>query len=150
MIIKKLSDTLQKKCLIGLTYFDVNGAQLKQTLLAGTVTSVDEEMGITLKLLSAEVATITGNKSAKGKDAKNKAAAFILPANVSCWFTAPKGNFHTSAENVKITDPDYLITWDIYQTKAQKTDSGIKDNIKDAEHQWWQWRPRTQKPQVGK
>jgi len=149
MIIKKLNDTLQKKCLIGLTYFDVNGVQLKQTLLAGTVTSVDKEMGITLNLFSAEADINAGNKSAKSKEAKNKAAEFILPANISCWFTAPKGDFHTSVENVKITNPDYLITWDIYQTKAQKTDDGVKDNIKDSEHQWWQWRPRTQKPQVG-
>jgi hypothetical protein len=144
MIIKTLNDTLQKKCLIGLTYFDVNGVQLKQTLLAGTVTSVDEEMGIKLNLFTLDSATNTNKKSSKGKEAE-----FILPANTSCWFTAPKGDFHTSVENVKITDPDYLITWDIYQTKAQKTEDGITNNIKDGEQQWWQWRPRTQKPQVG-
>ena len=144
MTIKTLYDTLQKRCLIGLTYFDVNGVQLKQTLLAGTVTSVDEEMGIKLNLLTLDSATNANKKSTKGKEAE-----FILPANTSCWFNAPKGDFHTSVENVKITDPDYLITWDIYQTKAQKTADGIKDNIKDGEQQWWQWRPRTQKPQVG-
>jgi len=147
MIIQNLNDTLQKKCLIGLTYFDASGEQLKQTLLAGTVTSVDEEMGITLRLFSASSTSATDNK--QDKSAKDKAAEFILPANISCWFTAPKGDFHTSIENVKITNPDYLITWDIYQTKAQKTDDGVKDNIKDSEHQWWQWRPRIQKPQVG-
>jgi len=149
MIIKTLNDTLQKKCLIGLTYFDVNGVQLKQTLLAGTVTSVDEEMGIKLNLLTADSTTNAKKKSSKGKEAE-----FILPSNTSCWFTAPKGDFHTSVENVKITDPDYLITWDIYQTKAQKTEDGItdtniKENAKDGEQQWWQWRPRTEKPQVG-
>jgi hypothetical protein len=154
MIIKTLNDTLQKKCLIGLTYFDVNGVQLKQTLLAGTVTSVDEEMGIKLNLLTVGSASNINNKStknnsAKKKSSKGKEAEFILPSNTSCWFTAPKGDFHTSVENVKITDPDYLITWDIYQTKAQKTEDGITDNIKDGEQQWWQWRPRTQKPQVG-
>jgi hypothetical protein len=149
MIIKTLNDTLQKKCLIGLTYFDVNGVQLKQTLLAGTVTSVDEEMGIKLNLLTLGSASNTNNRSTKKKNTQHKEAEFILPANTSCWFTAPKGDFHTSAENVKITDPDYLITWDIYQTKAQKTTDGIKDNIRDGEQQWWQWRPRTEKPQVG-
>jgi len=149
MTIKTLNDTLQKKCLIGLTYFDVNGVQLKQTLLAGTVTSVDEEMGIKLNLLTLDSVKKNHNKSANKTSFKGKKAEFILPANTSCWFTAPKGDFHTSVENVKITDPDYLITWDIYQTKAQKTADGIKDNIKDGEQQWWQWRPRTQKPQVG-
>jgi len=149
MTIKTLNDTLQKKCLIGLTYFDVNGVQLKQTLLAGTVTSVDKEMGIKLNLLTLDSANNHDNKSTKKTRNKGKQAEFILPANTSCWFTAPKGDFHTSVDNVKITDPDYLITWDIYQTKAQKTTDGITDNIKDGEQQWWQWRPRTQKPQVG-
>lgn len=148
-MLKNLNDTLQKKCLIGLTYFDVNGEQLKQTLLAGTVKSVDEEMGITLILFIKKSAD-----AAKNKKAKEKEAEFILPADTSCWFKAPKGDFHTSVENIKITDPDYLITWDIYQTKAQKTADGakgtdVKNNIKDGEQQWWQWRPRTQKPQVG-
>jgi len=144
MTIKTLNDTLHKKCLIGLTYFDANGVQLKQTLLAGTVTSVDREMGIKLNLLALSPENIS-----KKKSSNKKAAEFTLPANTSCWFTAPRGDFHTSIENVKITDPDYLITWDIYQTKAQKTVDGIKDNIKDGEQQWWQWRPRTQQPQVG-
>jgi hypothetical protein len=144
MIIKKLDDTLEKKCLIGLTYFDASGEQLKQTLLAGKVISVDEEMGITLRLFST---SITQDKPEK--TANDKSAEFILPANLSCWFTAPKGDFHTSIENVKITNPDYLITWDIYQTKAQKTADGVNENIKDGEQQWWKWQPRTEKPQVG-
>jgi len=147
MIIKNLNDTLQKRCLIGLTYFDASGKQLKQTLLAGTVTSVNEELGITLCLLKDNSTTHTKNK--QDKSGKDKDAEFILPGNLSCWFKAPKGDFHTSIENVMIINPDYLITWDIYQTKAQKTDDGVKDNIKDSEHQWWQWRPRIQKPQVG-
>jgi len=144
-MIKKLEDTLQKKCLIGLTYFDVNGEQLKQTLLAGTVKSVDDEMGITLILFINKSADTAKNNSAKKKEAE-----FILPADTSCWFKAPKGDFHTSVENIKITNPDYLITWDIYQTKAQKTADGAKkSDIEDGEQQWWQWQPRTQKPQVG-
>lgn len=138
-MLERFEDTLQKKCLIGLTYFDVNGEQLKQTLLAGIVKSIDDEMGITLSLF-----TIKSKKNIKKPEAE-----FILPADMSCWFKAPKGDFHTSVENVRVTDPDYLITWDIYQTKAQKTADGVKDNIKDGEQQWWQWRPRTQKPQVG-
>jgi hypothetical protein len=138
-MLEKIEDTLHKKCLIGLTYFNVDGEQLKQTLLAGTVKSVDKEMGITL-ILNKGDAALKANKSA---------AEFILPADISCWFTAPKGDFHTSVENIKVTDPDFLITWDIYQTKAQKTDGDENGKTTDGEQQWWQWRPRTQQPQVG-
>jgi len=131
-MLKALEDTLNKSCLIGLTYFDVSGKQLKQTLLAGRVKSVDKEMGITLSLLGASLDKEPANKSS---------AEFILPANLSCWFKAPKGDFHTSQTDVKITDPDFLVTWDIHQTK----DTSSKQ---EGEQQWWQWVPRTADPKV--
>jgi len=53
-MLKTLEDTLKKRCLIGLTYFDIDGKELKQQLLAGTVTAVDAEMGITIKLLTVD------------------------------------------------------------------------------------------------
>ncbi len=131
-MLKTLEDTLKKSCLIGLTYFDFDGNELKKQLLAGTVMAVDAEMGITIKLLAAE----TNNDK--------KDANFIIPATLSCWFTAPKGEFHTSHEQVKIVNPDYLVTWDIYQTKAQD------DKQPDSEQQWWKWYPRTEDPIVNK
>ena len=136
-MLKTLEDTLQKRCLIGLTYFDIDGKELKQQLLAGTVTAVDAEMGITLKLLAAD------------KKGENKEANFIIPATLSCWFKAPKGEFHTSHEQVKIIDPDFLVTWDIYQTKPQ---SKHQDDKKAGEgvQQWWKWYPRTEDPTVNK
>lgn len=128
-MLKNINDTLSKRCLIGLTYFDADGNELKQQLLGGTVKSVDAEMGITL--------TLIGNKDS------NTNAEFIIPANLSCWFVAPKGDFHTSNSDIKITDPDYLITWDIYQ-KAKTPEQAQTDG----EQQWWEWVPRTQDPQV--
>lgn len=130
-MLKTLEDTLQKTCLIGLSYFDIDGRELKKQLLAGTVTAVDAEMGITIKLLS-------DNTNDQKKDAN-----FIIPATLSCWFTAPKGDFHTSHEQVKIKDPDYLVTWDIYQTKKPE-DAKAQEGVQ----QWWKWYPRTQDPQV--
>jgi hypothetical protein len=52
VMLKNLEDTLQKRCLIGLTYFDIDDNELKKQLLAGTVIAVDADMGITLELLS--------------------------------------------------------------------------------------------------
>ncbi len=136
-MLKKIEDTLQKRCLIGLTYFDINGKELKRQLLAGTVTAVDAEIGITLKLLSSDASDIT------------KDANFIIPATLSCWFTAPKGEFHTNHEQIKIKDPDFLVTWDIYQTKAH--DKNPKDEkAQEGVQQWWKWYPRTEDPRVNK
>ena len=137
-MLKKIEDTLQKRCLIGLTYFDINGKELKRQLLAGTVTAVDADMGITLTLLSSN------DKSTEKKDAN-----FLIPATLSCWFTAPKGEFHTSHEQVKIKDPDFLVTWDIYQTKVH--DKNLKDEKgQEGQQQWWKWYPRTEDPIVNK
>ncbi|MEW6997564.1 hypothetical protein AADZ86_07660 [Colwelliaceae bacterium BS250] len=135
--------TMNKTCLIGLSYFDKEHNLLKQSMLAGTVISVDKEMGITVELLEAtdnnlSKATQTNAK----KNGDKKSAQFMLPANLDCWFIAPKGDFHTSTEGVKITNPDYLVTWDILQTKSQ-------ENIADGEQQWWEWQPRTTAPQIG-
>ena len=133
-MLKHLNDTLTKRCLIGLTYFDATGKELKQQLLGGVVKSVDAEMGITLTLLGNKL----GNKSSE------KNAEFIIPANLACWFNAPKGDFHTSNSDIKISNPDYLITWDIYQT-TKKPEQGKPE---EGEQQWWEWVPRTQDPQV--
>ena len=129
-----LEQTINKTCLIGLSYFDVAHNLLKQSMLAGTVTAVDKEMGITVSLLT----------TAEKNTATQKPANFIIPANLVCWFIAPKGDFHTSQAGVKITNPDYLVTWDIYQTKEQGS-----QQESEGQQQWWKWQPRTEAPQIG-
>ena len=124
-----LEDALNKTCLIGLTYFDKSGEVLKQSMLGGLVTAVDKEMGITIELAATD-------------KSKKKAPDFLIPSTLSCWFVAPKGEFHTSQEGAKLINPDYLVTWDIHQTKE-------KNETKEGEQQWWEWVPRTEKPQVG-
>jgi len=138
-MLKHIEDTLNKSCLIGLTYYAVQGDELKQNILAGRIVKVDNEIGITVELTTND---------------KNTGAHFILPTNLSCWFNAPKGEFHTSQKGVKIINPDYLVTWDIFQTKeqtAKEQGKGVitKSSPEDSEQQWWQWRPRTQPPNVG-
>ena len=142
-MLKNLEDTLHKTCLVGLSYFTVQGDLLKQNILAGKVVKVDSEMGITLELSTDHQVTTS----------QLKIAHFILPTDLSCWFNAPKGEFHTSQKGVKVIDPDYLITWDIFQTKAQESATASENtstiHVKDSEQQWWQWHPRTQQPNVG-
>ncbi len=125
-MLKHLPDVLNKTCLLGLTYFDLHGQTLKQTLLGGRVISIDEKMGITL--------TLIGESSEASKPVE-----FIIPSNLSCWFKAPAGEFHTSQEGIKIVNPDYLVTWDIHQTQ---------DKTAEGEQQWWEWVARESEPNV--
>ncbi len=132
-MLKNIEDTLHKTCLIGLSYFNVQGQPLKQNILAGRVIAVDNEKGLTVALLTDESPLKSSSQNAH----------FILPNNLSCWFTAPKGEFHTSQTDVKIINPDYLVTWDIHQLKNQP------NKAQSNKQQWWQWRPRIQAPNVG-
>jgi len=120
-----LEHALNKTCLIGLSYFDVNHQLLKQQTLAGKVIAVSKEQGICVAL--------------KEKKSSEKSPEFIIPADFSCWFVAPEGDFHTSTEGIKVTNPDYLVTWDIHQSRGDK---------QDGEQQWWQWVPRMINPIV--
>ena len=53
-MLKTLQDSLNKSCLVGLTYFDVDGNELKRQLLGGTVIEMSEEMGITISLFTTK------------------------------------------------------------------------------------------------
>ncbi|GLX76871.1 hypothetical protein tinsulaeT_02110 [Thalassotalea insulae] len=138
-MLTSIKQTLGKTCLVGLSYFDHQHNLVKQSVLAGTVLKADNDLGITLALATTNNVSSSTNNTTDTSSTSN--AQFILPANLSCWFIAPKGDFHTSAENIKISDPDFLVTWDIYQTKADAADN---------EQQWWQWLPRTTPPQSGR
>lgn len=120
---QQLQIILGKKCVIGLSYFDAAGLLIKQNILAGMVGAVSEEDGITIELTAKEGAN---------------SPHFILPADLAGWFAAPPGRYHTSAGVLE--DPDFLVTWDIYQTRSQ---------VPDGTQQWWEWRPRLVPPEVG-
>lgn len=123
-----LTDLLNKTCLIGLSYFDLDGELLKQSQLCGTVIGSDAEEGISVNL------------QGKAAPAGEKEPVFILPPTLSAWFTAPPGHYRNPESGVDIKNPDYLVTWDIYKTKK---------DTPEGEHEWWEWVPRTVAPQVG-
>lgn len=121
-----LSDLPQKTCVIGLSYFDVSGELLKQSQLCGCVVAADKEQGIDIKLQHTA--------------ATDDAAVFTLPPSLDAWFIAPAGHYKNAESGVDMLNPDYLVTWDIHKTRQDKA---------DGEHEWWNWLPRTQAPQVG-
>lgn len=128
----QLNDLIGKSCLIGLSYFDDRGGLIKQSQLAGTVTKADPENGISVELQST--------REDIQLQQEKKPAIFILPPSLSCWFIAPQMHFQSDAHHIDIIDPDYLVTWDIHQTKESSA---------EGEHEWWDWVPRSVPPQVG-
>ena len=125
---------LNKTVLIGLSYFDKHGDLLQQRLLSGVVVESDPKKGIAIKLDHAIQAT-----KAEDPAAQIAPQHFVLPSSLSCWFHAPQGEYHTSSSTAKVKNPDYLVTWDIYQKQ---------EAVEDGDHQWWEWQPRTEPPQV--
>lgn len=122
----ELDSLIGKTCVIGLSYFDLDGSLLKQSQSCGTVTKTDAEMGITLRL--------------QHTDPTAAAAEFILPPNLQAWYKAPAGHYRNAEFGVDMENPDFLVTWDIHRTQ-QERDEG--------QHEWWEWIPNTQAPQVG-
>ncbi|MFL0803826.1 MAG: hypothetical protein K6L81_08910 [Agarilytica sp.] len=125
-----LTDLIDHTCLIGLSYFDTNGDALKRDQLAGVVTSVNEENGISIRLTKSQP-----NDTIK-TDQDDK--IFVLPAHLAPWFKAPAGLYRDQNGDVLIENPDYFVTWDIHKTQDKKK----------GDHEWWEWVPCTIAPKV--
>ena len=122
----KLEDLLGRTCVIGVSYFAVQGELLKQSQFAGQVKQVDAELGITIALRHSSTDT--------------PPADFILPPNLDAWFKAPPGRYHQAQTGMDIENPDYLVTWDVHRTQEQTA---------EGQHEWWEWVANTERPQVG-
>ncbi len=122
----RLEDLLARTCVIGLSYFDLQGEPMQQTQYAGSVVKVDPEQGIWVRLRHSGV----------GVDQPE----FVLPPNLDAWFKAPPGRYRHTASGVDIENPDYVVTWDIHRTQ---------NNTAEGQHEWWDWVPNVVPPQVG-
>ena len=122
----QLEDLIDKTCVVGVSYFDLDGALMKQNQYCGQVVKLDAEDGISIRL--------------RHSDAAVEQAEFILPPNLDAWFKAPPGRYRHAPSGVDIENPDYLVTWDVHRTQ---------DNAAEGEHEWWEWVPNTEHPTVG-
>jgi hypothetical protein len=122
----QLEDLLDKTCVLGVAYFDRQGELMKQVQVAGSVLEVDPEQGITLRLRHAEAGA--------------EQAQFIVPPNLAAWFKAPPGRYRHAETGVDIENPDYLVTWNVHRTQ---------DTTAEGQHEWWEWVPNVEPPQVG-
>lgn len=121
-----LEELLTKTCVIGVSYFDVQGDLMKQTQYAGQVAKVDGELGISVQLHHRDPAVTD--------------ADFILPPHLDAWFKAPPGHYRHAPSGVDMENPDYLVTWNVYRTQEETA---------EGQHEWWEWVPNTERPQVG-
>ncbi|MFT4776602.1 MAG: hypothetical protein ACI9B7_000973 [Oleispira sp.] len=115
-------------CLIGLGYINANVDLLKQAQFAGSVSTVNKEEGITVKLDAIEGAE-------KGK--KSETPNFHIPASLDIWFIAPKGHYKNAEHHIDIENPDYFETWDVVKKK---------DDTEEGQQEWWEWHPQSQAP----
>lgn len=122
----QLQDLLGKTCVIGLSYFGLEGELLKHTQHCGTVTTVDAEQGISVQL--------------RHSDPTAPQPVFMLPPHLSAWFKAAPGHYRHAESGMDMLNPDFLVTWNIYRTQSSRT---------EGQHEWWEWRPNTAAPQVG-
>jgi hypothetical protein len=122
----QLEELLLKTCVVGVSYFDLNGELMKQNQYCGQVVKVDAENGIAITLRHTDPAVAT--------------ADFIVPPNLDAWFKAPPGQYRHAPSGVDMENPDYLVTWNVYRTQ---------DNTAEGQHEWWEWVPNTERPQVG-
>ncbi|EIF41949.1 hypothetical protein DOK_16138 [gamma proteobacterium BDW918] len=116
----ELAALLDKRALVGISYYDINGDPLQQRMLAGTVVRVTAKDGITLR---------QSNKD-----------EFTIPSSTAPWFIAPAGNYKTG-DGEAVNNPDYLVTWDVHRCQDMDKPEG--------EHQWWEWVANTTPPSVG-
>jgi len=124
-----LHELMNKTCLIGVTYINVNGDTLKQAQYAGTVIEVDKEEGIKVRLMPI-----------KGEHVETKETPnFHLPPSLDAWFLAPKGHYKNDEFNIDIDNPDYFVTWDVVKKK---------DDTEEGQQEWWEWHPRISPPSV--
>jgi hypothetical protein len=121
-----LTDLPGRRCVVGINYFDLDGTLLRQSRLGGRVLKVDAEQGITLAL--------------QHSDPDVAPAEFVLPPELQAWFIAPPGHYRDPSAGLAMDDPDYLVTWDVHRTQSNST---------EGQHEWWDWVPNTERPQVG-
>ncbi len=122
----QLQDLLGKTCVIGLSYFGLEGELLKQSQCCGTVILVDKEQGISVQL--------------QHRDPTVTQPIFILPPNLDAWFRAAPGHYRHAETGMDMLNPEFLVTWDIHRTQG---------NAAEGQHEWWEWLPNTAAPQVG-
>jgi hypothetical protein len=115
----ELNDLPGRRCVVGINYFDLDGSLLRQRKLGGKIRNVDAEQGITLAL--------------------QPGGEFVLPPDLRAWFKAPPGRYRDAASGLDVENPDYLVTWDVHRTQG---------NREEGQHEWWDWVPNTERPQV--
>jgi hypothetical protein len=102
---------LNSVALVQVSYFDLDGETLlNERKVYGEVLRVDED-GVEIHIA-------------------NSKEIFTLPASLSAWKRAPKGNYQDEKTGAEIVDPGFLVVWKVFRTQGER---------RDGDHEWWRW-----------
>jgi hypothetical protein len=88
-----MQPVLGKTALLGITTYDRQGALIDQQQFIGTIEKADCEHGVIIRLRSGETKTV--------------------PPDMRAVLYAPPGIYKHQATGETVTDPDYLLSWNI-------------------------------------
>ena len=87
---------IDKRLLIGISYYDHSGKFIEQKQMYGKVNSVDKHNGFSISLEGSHAGEI-----------------YHLPPDMRSFKKAQPGTYRLRSTGEKVIDPDYLSTWDI-------------------------------------
>jgi hypothetical protein len=92
--LERAETMINKRVLIGLTYYDHKGAFLEQKQMHGTIISVDQHRGFEIAL-----------------EGSREGEIYMLPPDLRSFHEAPPGEYHERSTGETIINPDFTTTW---------------------------------------
>jgi hypothetical protein len=92
--LERAKGMINKRVLIGLTYYDHNGIFLEQKQMHGTIISVDEHRGLEISL-----------------EGSREGEIYMLPPDLRSFREVPPGEYHERSTGETIINPDFTTTW---------------------------------------
>ena len=103
----KAKTMINKRVLIGVTYYDHKGAFIEQKQMHGRIISVDSRHGFEIELEGAR-----------------KGDIYWVPPDVRSFREAKPGDYRERSTGEIINNPDFLSTWEVYKPPPDfKSDS---------------------------
>jgi hypothetical protein len=92
--LKRAKTMVDKRILVGLTYYDHEGKFIEQKQIHGKIISVDELKGFVVEL-----------------EGSHKGETYSLPPDMKSFRKAEPGEYREHSTGDLIVDPDYMTSW---------------------------------------
>jgi hypothetical protein len=98
--LERAKTMLNKRVLIGLTYYDHKGTFLEQKQMHGTIISVDEHRGLEISL-----------------EGSREGEIYMLPPDLRSLHEAKPGEYRERSTREIVINPDFTTTWVVNEPK---------------------------------